>query len=104
MKPADYEMVIISHLAGISNGCLTCKKVFAEGKYAIGLRIKEPNQEYQYIVGVTPPVVCCGTEKKVWILAKTMGEAEAKAAEIADYLNKHETTEGLRLFVTDLDF
>ena len=104
MEKGEYEVVVISHPAGISNGCKDCRKILAEGKYVLGLRIKEPDHHYQYLVAVDPPIMCCGVDKKVLYLFNTEEEAKKKAEEIADYLDKHETTEGLRLFVTNKDF
>ena len=104
MKKGEFKVVVISHSAGINQGCRDCRKVLAEGKYALGLKIKYPNREHQYIIGVDPPVMCCGNDKKIWRLFESEDTANKGAKEVADYLNKHETTEGLRLFVTDLDF
>ena len=104
MKKGENRVVIISHPAGVLNGCKGCRKILAEGKYTLGLKIREPGREYQYLVGVEPPVMCCGADKKVLCLFDTEEEARKKGEEITDHLDKHKTTKGLRLFVTDLDF
>ena len=104
MKNGEYRVVVINHPAGISNGCRDCRKILAEGKYVLGLKVKDSNREYQYLLGVTPPVMCCGVDKKVMYLFELEDEAKKKAEEIADFLDEQKTTEGLRLFVTDQDF
>jgi len=104
MKKGDYQVVVISHPAGITIGCKDCRKILAEGKYVLGLKIKYPDREYQYLVGVDPPVMCCGADKRVLYLFNSEEDGKKKGEEVADYLNQRETTEGLRLFVTDQDF
>ncbi|OGZ68860.1 MAG: hypothetical protein A3D35_03045 [Candidatus Staskawiczbacteria bacterium RIFCSPHIGHO2_02_FULL_34_9] len=95
---APCEVVIAYHEARITCGCKDCKKILAQGYYAIGLDIREPNRNYRYLLGVDPPVLCCGHDRKVLLLFESVEEADKKQKEIIEFLDREKSTEKLRLF------
>ncbi len=97
MKMAQKEecrVVCFEHPAGIISGCIACKKVLRTGQWAVGLFIGTD----KYVVGVDPPLTCCGAEKKVIDTVDTEEEAKALMQRVIEQLNEDGTTENLKLY------
>lgn len=80
--------------AGIVCGCARCRTVLRTGSWAVGVIVGT----HKYLIGVTPPVMCCGEEKKVFQCFDTEEEAEAFAGRVIEQLNREGTTANLKLY------
>ena len=58
------RVVIMEHPAGVSSGCIECRKILRTGTWLVGI-IVGAQEEYKYLVGANPPVMCCCQEKQV---------------------------------------
>lgn len=93
-KMKDIEVLVVSHEAGITQGCKACRTVLRSGRYAIGLVI---DGDKKFLLGEDPPVICCGGEKMIFLCYKTEREAESVKQELLSDLERIGSTVGLRL-------
>ena len=87
---------VVEHPYGITQGCKKCQTILLEGKFAVGLIIREGDQSKKYLLGA-PPQEHCGEPKTFFQLFQTAEEAVAEKERVEAHLNKKGTTEGLRL-------
>ena len=89
------RVVYFEHPPGIMSGCAKCRTILRQGTWAVGVIVSETRK---YLVGVNPPIECCGEEKKVVDVRNNEDEAKALAAVISAQLNRDGTTANLRLY------
>jgi cytidine deaminase len=89
------RVVYFEHPEGIESGCAKCRQILRDGSWAVGLIVSE---KHKYFVGVNPPVMCCGEEKKVIETYHTEDEAKALMARVIEQLNRDGTTKNLKLY------
>jgi len=92
-KVEDCTLVLIHHPAGIQNGCATCRNVFSEGVWAVGLKVGR----HKYVVGEDPKPLCCGDEKKAMAVFTSEKAALELRDLIAEKLYRDGTTENVYL-------
>jgi hypothetical protein len=96
MENDEWYVVVVECPAGIIQGCRTCRETLSEGKYLIGIYIRENGTEFRYLLGA-PPRQHCGEEKIILMCFETEGEAEIEREKVISHLSTKGTTEGLRL-------
>ena len=87
----------MEHPAGVSSGCIECRKILRTGTWLVGI-IVGAQEEYKYLVGANPPVMCCGQEKQVIETFDTEEEANAFSKKIAEQIDREGTTKNLVLY------
>ena len=92
------DVLIFPHEPGINQGCKKCRTVYVSGhKYALGLRVKEGDNTHDYLIGVDPPVSCCGEQKAFFQSFVSNEEAQAAAEMVQAQINRDGSTKNLRL-------
>jgi|GEM_PF-3897663 hypothetical protein len=95
--PGTAEVLVIEHPPGIVHGCKHCGRIHLRGRYAVGIKINEDGKEHHYMLGIETPIWCCGESKPFYQVFDDRDEATLVCEEVECHLNRHGTTEGLRL-------
>jgi|SRR3989344_5532477 len=102
MDAENATLQILFNEQGLSNGCKRCREIFNRGQFSIGLSVGNGPTAKRYVVGIDPPVWCCGEEKKYILIFANESDAKTIETELFEHLKTKKTTEGLRLYELSL--
>ena len=92
MLSHDYDVFLYNPKEGIICKCRQCRKVLAEGRFGIGVLVKD---EYS-LVCLTEPIRCCQRDLLVFTLFDQEEMAQQGIQEVDDFLAKLATDDQLK--------
>jgi len=96
-EPGKCDVVISHTPKGLRHFCKKCKKVLATGYFTVVIIVEYPQEIFRYILGKTPPEMCCGEDALSFYLFNSAEEAQVKANEAVREINLTLDTKSLRL-------
>ena len=98
-KTGRAEVTVIVLDSPLTINCRTCGRNIITKKqgYLLGITINEDNRTYKYFLGTGYAPVCCGLTQSSPIHFETTNKAEEEVDKTIEFLNLHNSTEGLNL-------
>lgn len=98
MQTAPCEIDVLDCEKEFTFVCDQCMNILGKGRYVVSLKINKPFGEVlQLMLGVNPPIFCCGENRKVVQLFPSAKEAGEEKCKLVQYIQDHKSVDGLVL-------